>query len=582
MTQNSNLARTPCTYVRMLMDLCSRTWASVGTGCNASGSGEPCYKTHNTCRSINDYNPSSTYENNHYCSAASFPLPFRTGERPYVKDVVYSPVEIKNTITVSSRVTIRMVDDIDNDMAVDPNYSQRPGVPAKSGEASYWKRWVTRQGTSWKGRVVEIYEGYVGDAFADYQKRYSGRLESMRYSPSGIQFEIVDEVVDLSKVEVPAKSNVKARVKITDTDSTIYLTDVSPAIDQTNGIVRIGNELIRYASIDTDSKALLNCSRGWLYTTAEQHSVSSKAQFCLVLSGSNLITMLKTVLTAAGMASEVGFDELVADNIGDLPGGVSINVVMSEPRKVSEILYEIVELIPGMRVWVSEAGVITARCFFPNDPAVTYKTIDDTQNILHGSGAADINDLEFHTRHSLYWDHDPVGGTSDPDFGRLDVYVDADAEGTHEINDVIEQTTRTRFLQIGDGDEDAWNTWIVGFLGLKVWLARHIKPLVTVSLDAKDESILTGDMVRLSTDEIVDQFGKAVVDYPAFVSKRQRKDDKVALSLKVFVCDRVAYVAPDTSPDYDSASQDDKEYGFIGDANGKTGSSGLDPGYVVQ
>lgn len=115
--------RTPGKYapVRLVflhMDYCGNVFGT--SPCLATGT--PCFNTWKTCKYIPAFdNVGKTYKYSEVDAA----LPFK-GVRPYVKSVRLLPTEIKTNLTVNARVSVVMVDEMDQDIDTDP-YMVGPG-----------------------------------------------------------------------------------------------------------------------------------------------------------------------------------------------------------------------------------------------------------------------------------------------------------------------------------------------------------------------------------------------------------------------------------------------------------------------
>ena len=108
----------PVRLVYLHMDYCGNVFGT--TPCLATGT--PCFNTWKTCKYLLAFNNvGKTYK----FSEVDAAVPFQ-GIRPYVKSVRLLPTEIKTNLTVNARVSVVMVDEMDQDIDTDP-YLAGPG-----------------------------------------------------------------------------------------------------------------------------------------------------------------------------------------------------------------------------------------------------------------------------------------------------------------------------------------------------------------------------------------------------------------------------------------------------------------------
>lgn len=105
----------PIRLVYLHLDYCGNVFGTAP--CLASGT--PCFNTWKTCKYLSAFdNVGKTYKYSEVDAA----LPFM-GVRPYVKSVKLLPTEIKTNLTVNARVSVTMVDEMDQDVDTDPYLS---------------------------------------------------------------------------------------------------------------------------------------------------------------------------------------------------------------------------------------------------------------------------------------------------------------------------------------------------------------------------------------------------------------------------------------------------------------------------
>jgi hypothetical protein len=246
---------------------------------------------------------------------------------------------------------------------------------------------------------------------------------------------------------------------------------------------------------------------------------------------------------------------------------IDFTAVVSEPKKLSDLFFEVVDLLDA-KVWVAENLKITIRRNIQNAPGRLYHTLSDEDDITLHSGSVDLNEKSRITRMSIYWDKDPIGqDDGSTSYRRLDIAVDPDAEDNYD--GMIEKKVLSRWIDPTSGEEGKIGRFVQN-LGLRrITRQRDAQPLITLELPPKDASVLTGDYVRLSTDELLDEDGSPITRRIFQVVKRERKGDKYALTLLQVARRRVCIIGPAGLPDYGGATEAQREYGFITDSQGK-------------
>jgi hypothetical protein len=97
-------------------------------------------------------------------------------------------------------------------------------------------------------------------------------------------------------------------------------------------------------------------------------------------------------------------------------------------------------------------------------------------------------------------------------------------------------------------------------------------------VELKDSDLKTGSFVRMTTDELLNTDGSPLTNEIFQIAKREFKGEKVTLRLLRTPLERFCFIAPNTAPAYDTASDGDREYGFITDNDGLINSR---PGYYI-
>jgi hypothetical protein len=555
--------RTPLARVIITLDFCGRTFGV--DPCLATGT--PCYNTWATCK----YFSAFLRQDRDYLFSEP-PQPF-DNVRPYVKSLKILPTEIKSSLTVNSRINVEFHDDAsDIDVHTDPYWSQRSSHPG-----TFWKRLLARN-PNYRRRRIRIFEGFLGDSDEYYKERWNGVLENITLGRGVVRVEAVDLLRDLSKIEVPPKQDSKLAADI-DAATTFGATLTSVVGLDPAGYIRLDEEVIGYASINTEARQILTLARGAFRTVADGHAVNAKVQKCRVYGPGNWCDILKDKLlkTDGGLAdADLNLPSFTESR--EWPTGeVLFFAVVSEPVKLSELVMEIVDLL-DVRIWIGEDLKVTVRRNVPNAPGREYHAINDESGILSGSAGVDLNEKARLTRCAIYWDKNPIGKLDDVlSYSRLEVAVDAGSERAEAYSEVMEKKIFCRWLSATYMQEELAAQAVKNLAGRKVLQAREGQTLLSFDLDLKDSAIKTGDWVLLTTDEVTLPDGSPIPGFSFQVVKREMKAGRVGYQLLKMSDRRYCIIGPSGQPDYMAATPAQREYGYIAGSDGKMSNG--DPGY---
>lgn len=591
----ASVARAPVIYAVITLDYCARTFGAAP--CAATG--DKCYNTYPTCKDKTHY---SRTTKDYALSSCDAPLPFKTGERPYIKGVKYLPTEIKikENLTVSSRVILECYDEEDTDVGIDPYVADRATV-----QGTYWKKLLARN-ANYKGRAVKIYEGFIpwvkpapavvwesgiawesgvgwplddtaALALTDLQQMAVGIIDNATLLKGVVRIEIADLLKVLSRIEVPSKLDIKLVNDITDVQTSITLTDAS-GLDAT-GYVRIDDEIVYYGVKSDVTNVISTCTRGSFSTTAAAHDANAKVQKCRYYAAANPFDILEDEMLTTDAGIAAGYIDAASFTYWKgWPGGeINFSAIVSEPTALDKLYFEILDLI-DCKSWVGEDLKITIRRNVPNEPSRSYSTVTDQQNIVRDSCGVDLNDASRISRMSVYWDRTAVGDADEvASYGRLDIAIDADAEGVNEYNEAVEKKIMTRWIQAGLATEETLANYMENITTRRVSQRRDAMPVLALELEQKDSGIKTGAYVKVTTDEIQDKDGNDLSAQPFQVIRREQKGNKISVKLLRQPARRICFIAPAATAAYTSATAAEKEYGFICGADKKMSNG--DEGY---
>ncbi len=550
------ISRQPVTLAVVTLDYCSLTFGVLP----CTGTGTPCYNTFRTCKSRANYAKSTK---DYKFTSADVPVPFRSGERPYLVSANYHPTEIKTSLTVMARVDLKLLDEPDSDIGIDPYVATRASI-----QGTYFKKLLARN-PNYKGRQIKIYEGFAGLAEGDFTQTWYGIIDNIKINGAEVTIEGIDILKKLSEIEVPVKRELKL---LTDIDAVaVQLTLNSATAIGTHGFIRIDEEIIGYGTVSTVSHILSDCTRGEFGTEATIHTENRKVQECRYYPSGNpwsdhLLNMLKT---DAGISTD-NINEAAFTSASTWPMSEAANyaAIISEPMKLDELFYELVDLVDS-RVWVAEDLKINISRVVGNRPNRAFTTWSDEANIIFKSGGVDLNEDSRITRAAIYFDKITTGDEEGPGgYNRLAVAIDANAESSKEYNDVLEKKTYCRWLPSSANASTLIDHTAKSLAARRIMNYRDALPLIEVSVERKDSDVKVGGYIHLNTDELLMVTGADSTGRYQVVS-RDFGADKTKYKLQKVPRHRVCFIGSTTiAQGYTSASSAEQEYGFLSDSSG--------------
>mgnify|MGYP000170268313 CR=1 FL=1 len=568
-------ARTSVALVILDLDFCIRNFSV--SPCLATGT--PCYNTWGTCKYIPAY--SSTPKEYKFSSA--YAIAAFDGCRPYVDGVKLLPTEIKTNFTVSGRVTVDFLDEPDEDVGIDPYWSQRSSHPG-----TYFKKLLARN-KNYKGRRIRVYEGYAGMTEGDYVLRWVGKIENIVLSGSFVKLEAVDLLKDLAKIEVPPRLAIKLAVDLAQGQTAAVTLTTVAGLDGSNGYIRVDDEIIGYATADPVTQQLLTLNRGAFGTDAVAHGVNDKVQKCRYFPPTNPYDLLLSMLITDAAIEEEYIDSAAFEFYKAWPGSdVDFWTIVSEPMPLSRLYFEVVDLLDA-KSWVAEDLKVTIRRNVANSPGQSLIKLTDADHIIHQSMKVDLNEKSRITRTLIYWHKSPTGKDDEvTSYSRLDVAVDSDAESASGYGEVIDKKMYCRWLDTTYQQEETVAQYVRNLAMRQTRRSRDAQALVSLELDTKDSEIKTGDFVQLDSDELLNPDGTPLSASTFQAVRREKKKSTIALTLQRIVSGtRICFICPnedletppDPFPGYASASELEREYGFITENTGLMPNG--DPGYII-
>ena len=559
---NHEISRTQQQIIIITLDYCGRTFGT--SPCLATGT--PCYNTWGTCRYQSAYtNIGKEYK----FSRNDRPL-IAPGVRPYLKSYKELPTEIdpEKGLAINARVTLEFYDDEnDTDVDVDPYLSQRSGI-----QGAFWKKLLARN-KFYQRRQVIIKKGFQGMSEGDYQVGFKGVIDSISGPANGVvKIIIKDMLKKADAVDVPTATKGKTTDNPLTSSATVINLD-STAEYTASGWVRIDEEIIQYTG--KSGNQITGCTRGGFSTTAAQHSQGATVQQCTVWQNQKPFDIINDILqNRVGIAAlDIDITGAQADQDKWLPG-YAFTGVISEPTKASELIAEICESSLAVIWWDNESQLIKFRVSTPAPPGTTVLSFNDVEHIIAGSTTVSRNEGKRASLVVVHFKKKAIGrDNEDGGYSAKVLEVDADKEGSNEYGERAIKKIYSRWI-INDGEANH-----LASRTLSLFREPPIK--LGFSVELKDDDLKTGDLFRLTTDDILDAAGTPEERLYQVLRKEPKEDNEIAfLVMDTRHSKRYGFIAPNGYPNYPSATAQQKEYAFVGNANNKV-NGGIEDGYYI-
>jgi hypothetical protein len=571
------ISHTPVDLVKITLDYCSNTFGSGP--CTATGSGDAkCYNTYFTCKDRANFTKTTKV----YSFVSCAPVPFGTGERPYISKIEPFATEIYLTRdendkiigTSTGRESVTFLDEPDTDVGIDPYYLTRTYTPADQG--TFWRKLYARN-PNLKGRPYARYHGFLGDAEAAFEQRFKGVLDTIKFTIDGsVTLEAVDVFKKLGETKIPAEYDIKVASDITASGLAINLNDATGLAS--SGYLLIGQEIIKYDSLASQTVTVNAAGRGYADTTAAAHNAEDKAQPLKYFSPASPFAHLLTILDDADIdAADIdttAFTDLAAWD-SDMP---LFEAWIMQPTTAETLYFEILELV-DCRSWIGEDLKVTIRKNVPNDPDRTYTELSDSENIAAGD-EVDLNPDSRVSKVILYWNKSPIGVVDDPDsYERRNVEEDSTGNSVNAYNEAAERTIYCRWLADTYMNEDVVALYVKNLM-LRI-IAMHADGLPFYDMDTtlKDCAIQTGDFIKITTDAFCQASGAPISGVCFQVVRREMAGDRPHFKTQKFTDRKIGYIAADAAADWDSATDAEKESGYITQEDGTM--DGATEGYYI-
>ena len=558
--------RAPIQIVQIDQDFCLESYGV--SPCTASGAaGEECYNTLNTCQDTENFNKGTlTLSFGKQTDA----LPKDEYIIPSLVSVSASPTIINagggsstsSPLGVRSTVSVTFLDHPHTDRLVDPYRTTRDYIATDRG--TFWSKWIARN-KYFTNRIMRVLDGYEGQALSEMQSR-TYIIDSISGPNSNgsvtVKGKDILRLADDDKAVAPAASTGELIVDIDETQTTIRVTGALASAYPAPGYVRIGDEIISYSGVSTISDTEINltgCARAVRGSEGSTAEAEDRVQWCLEYDDEKVADIAYDLLTTYGNVPTAYIDKTAWDDEGDIwLAQFNLSTLITEPTGVTTLLAEISEQTLFYIWWDERAQLINFKAIRPADDDEATK-VNDRNNVIAGTTAMTIKSDERISQVWLYW-------------GVIDYSQDTEEEKNYRYIKVTanleEESADRRGEQV---IKKIYSRWLQSNAQTINVAARLLDQFIddqeymTVSLDAKDRALWTGDIVDLTHYNIVDFSGAPEERRWQVISA----DEIESGHIMQYKLQRYAYIIgtvygrwmADDAPDYVDADDDEKKVG---------------------
>ncbi len=429
------------------------------------------------------------------------------------------------------------------------------------------------------GKPLRIVDAYITNgAIVDARTRHYVITNIIGNNSDGsvtIEGKDVLTLAEDDKALYPAPSRGKLSADITDANGQSF--SVTPAgigaEYPASGYGLIGSEVV---SFTRSSDVITLTGRGLGGTSAVDHFLDDTFQEVKSLEDTRVDDFLYDLLVNhanidPAFIPTTDWEEEVDTWLSSL----LLNTFITKPTGVTTLINELGVL--GMSIWWDdvdqEIKLLANRPFF-ND--TLYDINDD--NHIKDIKQDDLDEDRLTQIHLYSVQTDVTKGVNDKsNYDRILVIVDTDAEGANAYNDTKIREVFCRYFNQGADN-------ILSIAGRRLLKRFNKAPAeYSILLDAKDRDITLGDVLNISSYIIQDDTGLPVSRLAQVFRKVEKKSGhEIELTAQAYrYTGQYGRIAPNSTPDFSSASDYEKgRYCFIVDNTGLN-SDGTDPNTII-
>lgn len=558
-TEKVKLGRESLVVVGLVMDYCSLT-AGVGA-CTATQTGDAkCHNTRATCNDAANYDKTTK---EYKCCQPRSSLP--RGEPMF--PVIDGKVKKSATSTTAgsglgkrSVVQVKLKDFPHHDRGIDPYVSERTYDPLERG--TFWGKFIKRN-PYYEGRTLKVYYGYIGDTFSwsDFEIQEYDIVDITGPDNGYINITAKDVLVRTydRKSQYPSASTGSLLADITSGATSATLTPSGIGNDEypASGYISIGKEAISF----TRSADVLTLTRSQWGTEAKTHTAGDTVQICASWDGTNIIDVLDELLvTGAGLPSAyIPTADWTTEK--DLwLSAANVKGILMKPESIEKVIAELSESFMFDIWWDATAQEVKIKALSPEPSGVTVNTLTEGSNIKQGSLKIQRKSKDRYTEIRVFYNKTDYSEDDKlENFASIQISSDVGRAGADRYDGNSIKTIKSRWFEAGANAAQLAGRLLARF--------ADTPETVTFMLDNKDHGKMEmAGRVELDSWQFQDASGanEARKFQVLEIAEGEAGHDFKVTCLTSSFTGRYGFIAPIGTPDYSSATEDQKDrYSFI-------------------
>lgn len=290
-----------------------------------------------------------------------------------------------------------------------------------------------------------------------------------------------------------------------------------------SGYILIDKEIIQFGG---KSGNVLN---GLIRDTAnsERHTINTPIFILYYYSNANPFNILVDMLHKAKID-----DDNIDDSFEEYANeweGIDFNIsAIATETNLAVIFFNLVNSLDA-KVWQSEESKIKIR--LNNDIPAAVKNVSDATEIVDNSVKIDCNDKNRYTRVTLYYNkYDMKASITEANsYRNVTRAINADAESEKGYNEVKDKIYYSLWLNSQYGVADYVDTLLYN----RMRKLSNMPIKIEFETELKDEDIMLGDFITITTNEITDENGNGYVNKNAQIIMREPNDNKIKFTAEI-------------------------------------------------
>lgn len=575
--------------VEIDLDRCAETYTSSPCAASDAGDGSRCWYSWGTCQDQANYNKTTrTYK---FCMM-NVPWPDPDVQvYPLVKNFVTIPQEAKpgKLFVIPEKVKIEFAV-MHNPPPIDIDKGSGFFNTAYIGE--FWRNLVARN-RNYPGRALRIYRGFNAAGFTESDFEQVGSdyfIRSIQIKRDKVVIEAESQLADIAKTKAPVEISDDNTVQssINDSATSVTVKDATEYYDPANFtqneiFVKMENEICKVTNVNT-STHVLTITRGQWGTTAASHAAGVKVVQIIAM-GDNDPTTPTAITVGEALLRLLEFANIPAAKIdttafSDIDDSfwptADILTTISRSEKVAKHMKMIRES-RGIIIFIDENSKFSASAMAPDAQPIEI----DRAKLVDESVTVKDDDEERLTRVAIFYDPAEDGSVDYKDFQKVVISIDAELEDENNYDDIKDENFIDRWL-----DPSVDVSVIRNITRRLVTRRASGVRIFSFTLPMRfGESLRVGDSISLISDEILDLEGNPD-PRACFVTYRKESSDgqefnfkAVDVNIRPGARGYFRHAPDDATDDWDTATDDDKVYGYWGDSNNRLGTA-KEPGYI--